>query len=117
MQRLKTLLAFLVVGAMIFLGYKLLPPYYANYQLQDDIDTIARFSTYAQNKGETDIQVDVIAKAHDHGIDLTREEVKVQRDASGVQIDVNYDVTVPVPGHVFKLTFNPTAGNRMITAK
>ncbi len=117
MARLKTWFALFIVVAVIFLSIKLLPPYFANYQLQDDIETIARYATYAQAKGEEDVRNDVLAKARERGVALTAEDVKITKDGVSVNIDINYVVTVPVPGYTFKLKFNPTAGNRMITAK
>ncbi len=117
MARMKTWLGLFVVVAFVFLGIKLLPPYFANYQLQDDIDTIARYATYAQGKGEEDVRNDVLTKARERGVALAPEDVKVTKDGTSVSIDINYVVEVPVPGHTFRLKFNPTAGNRMITAK
>jgi hypothetical protein len=40
----------------------------------------------------------------------------VNRTQTGVNIEVNYNVVVPVPGYTFNLKFNPAAGNKMITA-
>jgi selenide,water dikinase len=42
------LLLILVVAAILFTAFKLLPPYIDNYRLQDSIDTIARNATYAK---------------------------------------------------------------------
>lgn len=117
MARLKTWFGVFVVVAAIFLGIKLLPPYFANYQLQDDIESIARYATYAQGKGAEDVRSDVMAKARERGVALNLEDVNVTKDGVSVSIDIKYVVEVPVPGYTFKLKFNPTAGNRMITAK
>lgn len=117
MPRLKALLAFCVVGAIVFLCIKLVPPYFANWELKDDVEAIARYSTYAQGKTEEDVRSDVLAKARERGIQLTGDQVRVAKDNTGVNIDVRYEVIVPVPGHTFKLQFNFTAGNRQITAR
>jgi len=117
MPRFKTLLGLAILAALVFLCIKLVPPYFANYEFQDDIDNIARYATYAQAKTEDDVRSDVLAKARERGIELTGDQVAVSKDNSGVNINVNYEVVVPVPGYVFRMKFNPTAGNRMITAK
>ena len=117
MARLKTLMAFVIVGAVIFLCVKLVPPYFANWELADDVEAIARYSTYAQGKTEDDVRSDVLAKARERGISLTAEQVQIVKDNTGVSIDVRYDVVVPVPGYTFTLKFNPKAGNRQITAR
>lgn len=117
MRSLKALFALLVVAAGIFLGYKLIPPYLNNYELQNEITNISRVATYAQAKTEDDVRADVIAKAKEEGVDLKPEQVTVQKDNTACNIDVRYEVAVPVPGYTFNLTFNPSAGNRQITAK
>ena len=117
MRSIKALFALAVIGALIFLGYKLLPPYVSNYELQDEITSIARFASYAQAKTAEDVRSDVMAKAKDHEIDLKPDDVTVSKDNTGCSIDVRYAVRVPVPGYTFVLQFNPTAGNKQITAR
>lgn len=114
---MKAIFAIAVLAVLIFLGVKLFPPYFNNYQLQDDITNIARYATYAQAKSAEDVRSDVIAKAREEGVTLSEENVTVTKDNVGVNIEVKYTVVVPVPGYTFRLTFNPTAGNRQITAK
>ncbi|MDP2735322.1 MAG: hypothetical protein Q8P12_03885, partial [bacterium] len=40
-------LALLFVGVLIFLAFKLLPPYINNYQFQDELENIVRTATYS----------------------------------------------------------------------
>src|SRR5512140_20777 len=117
MGRIKALFAVVVVAVLIFLAIKLLPPYVNNYELQDSIDSIARMATYAQNKSDEDIRNDVLQKGKEIGIPLTADNVTIKKDQVECDIDVKYTIAVPVPGYTFRLNFNPTAGNRQITAK
>ena len=113
----KAILAVALFAALIFLGIKLLPPFINNYQFQEDLATIARLTTYAQNKGPEEIRADVMVKVKELGLPVKEEQVTVSRNTYGVNIEVKYTVHVEVPGHTFKINFNPAAGNKMLTAK
>jgi hypothetical protein len=114
---MKAYLALAMLVVMGFLGFKLLPPYINNYQLQDSIESIARFSSYAARKTADDVKKEVLEKAEEIGIELDASQVHVRKDSRAVNIEVRYTVEVPVPGYTFNLNFNPVAGNRVITAK
>lgn len=117
MGSLRVIVALGVIGVLVFLGVKLLPPYINNYELQDSIDNVARYATYAQAKTDDDVRKDVIAKAHEIGVELKEDQIAVSKDYQGCNIDINYTVRVDVPGHTFNLKFNPKAGNKLLTAK
>lgn len=117
MATLKAVLAVALFVVLIFLAIKLLPPYINNYQFKDDMNTIGRFSTYAQGKTVENIRDEVIAKAKENNISLKEEQVQVEKTQYGVAIDVKYTVVVDVPGYRFNLNFNPTTSNKMITAR
>lgn len=117
MMSFKALLSLAVLGALVYLAYMLVPHVVRNYQLQDDITTIARFSSYAQNKTEEDIRQEVIVKGRANEILLTPENVTVQKTGTSVNIDIKYTVHVELPGYPLDLRFNPTAGNKIITAQ
>jgi hypothetical protein len=106
-----------VLGILIFLTVKLLPAYIDNFQFQDDLNNLARVITYAQGKTEADVRSEVLRIAKERGIPVQPEQVTVQRTQVGVSIDVKYNVVIPVPGYTFNLKFNPSAGNKMITAQ
>ncbi len=113
----KALLALALFGAVIYLGLKLVPPFFHNWEFQDTIGAVARTATYAQGSTEESIRTDVVAKAKEIGVPVTEEQVTVSKANYGVNIEVNYTVPVELPGYTVKLKFNPVAGNRMITAK
>jgi len=117
MKNLKMLFTLAVIAGIIFLAIKVGPPFISNYELQQDLDTIARMATYAQAKSAKDITDDVIAKAKDDDVVLTPDNVNVDKTAVGVNIDVKYEVPISLPGKVVVLKFNPTAGNKLLTAK
>ena len=110
------LVLLLVVAAIIFVSYKLLPPYIDNYQLQDSIQNLSRTATY-NRLTEADIRNQVLDAAQELGIPLDQQQVVVQKSGSTVNIAVQYYVPVDLLVHQMDLQFAPSAGNRNIMAK
>ena len=117
MGNLKAIVIVLLVIAAIFLCVKLIPPFVGNYNLHSDTDNMVLQYTYAQGATADAIKADVIAKAKEHDITLTEDDVEVARTQVGVTIDVHYTVPVQVPGRVIPVKFDFSSGNKMITAK
>ena len=113
----KAILSLVVLGIIIFLMIKLVPPYINNYQLQDQIQVIAQYTSYQQAKTAEDIRKDVIEKAKDCGVMLLPDQITIQKTGTTVSIDVKYTVHVELPGKPVDLAFNPSAGNKIITAR
>lgn len=106
----------LVLGAIVFVAYKLVPPYVDNYQLQDEIETIARTATY-NRMTEAEIRNQVLREAQDLGIPLEERQVAVQKAGNTVNIAAEYVVPVDLLVRQLDLQFAPYAGNRNIMAK
>jgi hypothetical protein len=107
----------LVVVAIIFAAYKLLPPYVDNYRLQDSLDNIARNSTYSYAMTEADVRKQVKEEARLIGIPLQDNQIEVHKAGVDVAIQVHYGLTVDLLVHQVDLEFSPAAGNRNILAK
>jgi len=114
---LRAILGLVVIAVIMFLCVKLIPPYVNNYQFQQAIDGVARYSAYIQNKSAEDVKNEVYAKAKDCEVLLPPDAVEVEKTGTTVNIDVKYVVAVDLLGKSVELRFNPTAGNKMITAK
>ena len=110
------LVLLLVVAAILFASYKLLPPYIDNYQLQDSMENIARTATY-NRLTEAEIRSQVLSEAQELGIPLDERQVVVQRSGNSVDIAVQYYIPVDLLVHQMELRFAPFAGNRNIMAK
>jgi hypothetical protein len=108
------LLIFLVVlAAFIYIGWNLVPPYFANSQFQDSLDDIVRRTTYSQHSDE-DIKSLVIHKAESMDIPIKEDQVTVTRTSDGVGITVNYRVHVNLIVHPMDLDFTANSRNRRI---
>ena len=107
------LLTIIIVAALIFFGAEIVPPYFANYQLQDSIETEARFAN-ANNKTQQDVQSDVMWKIKDLGIPAQAKDVQVTMVQGIVTISVNYSVPVNLRVYQFTLQFHSHADNSTI---
>lgn len=109
MARIKTLLGLLVFATVIYMGWMLLPVYMANYQFQDEIVTIAKFSGTGF-KTEDDVHNEVMKKAKDLDVPVKPDEVKVTRNGAAVDISADYTVVIDlINGKQVTLHFTPSS--------
>jgi hypothetical protein len=112
----KTLLALLIVGAIVFGVVKIVPAYVNNYELQDSMNTAARFAI-ANRQTPDDLRNEIYKKTQDLGITVKKEDIKVTMgDGPQPVVNVTLSYTVPVDLQVyqFELQFSPHADNRSI---
>jgi hypothetical protein len=104
----------MMVLATIFC-FKLIPPYFSNYQFEDFIKNEALQSTYG-NRSEDDIRESVIKHAREYDIQLTARQVRVTRTGSSgtgtLSIEAEYSLPVNLPGYSTVLNFHPSSSNR-----
>lgn len=115
-SRLNTVITLAIVGVMIFVAVEVLPPYFANYQFQDSIQSEARFALAAYpHKNLEDVRDDIWRKAQDLSIPLAqKDDIKINMDQSKVSISVNYSVPIDLKFYQFTLQFHPHADNHSI---
>ena len=113
MGRVKALVAFVIILALAYVAYVMGPPYFNNYQFQDDLKTSVRFM---QNDRKTDdeIKEEIIKKALEEGFTLTPQQIKITRFNKSITVDVNYTVHVDMPGYSTDLEFHPSASNTLV---
>lgn len=101
--RLKALLylAFLIVA--VFVAFKTIPAYVANYQLKDKMTEQARFAI-VNRYTEDQIKDNIFRTIQDLDIPATRDDVKVTNTNHGIEISVTY--SVPVDFLVYKTDLN-----------
>src|SRR5258707_769625 len=104
MEKLRGLLAILVVAAMIYIAWSLIPAYWYNYQFKDDLDDLARRLSYS-NKSVEDIKEMVIKKAASDNVVLREDEVTVNGTGAEVSLSVKYRVHVDMIVHPVDLDF------------
>ncbi len=114
-SKLNMLLTLTILFAIAFAAWKLIPPYFANYQFQDAIETESRFAlTGYPKRSQDDIQGEVFKKAVDLGLPIRREDIHVTMDASTCGISLDYTVPIDLSIYQFNLQFHPHADNHTI---
>ena len=106
--RLRAITYTAILVVLVFLGIKLVPPYVAEYQLQDKMNEQAKFAVV--NRYSEDQIRDILFKViQDLDIPATREDIKLSNTRHGVTISISY--TVPVDFFIYKtnITFSPTS--------
>ncbi|HUK86254.1 MAG TPA: hypothetical protein VLT85_01205 [Terriglobales bacterium] len=114
MKRVKALVGLLLVVVGFYLAWELLPPYFANYQLQDALENEARLDSYNPNKTDADIKSSIVKAARDLDIRLKPEDVTISRDGPNLAISASYSVHVDLPGFPLDIKFNPATKNKRI---
>jgi hypothetical protein len=103
----------LVLGTMAFAAFKIVPAYFANYQLQDSMVTEARFAL-VNRKAANDVQDDIWKKVQELGIPAKKDDILVVSEQGSVQISINYSVPVDLIVYQYSLQFHPLADNKTI---
>jgi hypothetical protein len=115
MSTIKMFLSLFLIGGVVYVGAKIIPPFFDNYQFQDAVKNEATLDTYT-SKNETDIRTAVFRKAQDLDIPITEEQIHVQRQGmqgSGlIIIRAPYIVHVDLPGYPMDLHFDASTENR-----
>ncbi len=112
-SKFSSIMMLLILGSMAFAAFKIVPAYFANYQLQDSMVTEARFAI-VNRKGATDVQDDIWKKVQELGIPAKKDDIQVTADQGLVQITVNYSVPVDLIVYQYSLQFHPQVDNKAI---
>src|SRR5215467_14247714 len=91
-----------VVVVALYLGVELVPPYYANYQFEDELKTEALMTTNG-SESESTIQDAIYKKAVQLEIPISKEQIKVHRigtmGTGSVTIEAPYVVHLDLVGY------------------
>ncbi len=117
MDKLKAYLPMIILISGIYVGFKMLPPYFNNWNFSDFCENEARVDTY-NTKSEADIKRDVMKSARDNDIPVSEDMVIVQRIGStGVIISTKYTVHVDLPIRPIDLDFSINTQNKNPVAR
>lgn len=113
MGKLKGIIGFLVIFAGIYVGWKLIPPYFHNYEFQDNLDEIARRNSYT-TKTDDDVRAVVIQEAGSFDIPLREDQISISRNGDGMGISIHYHVHVDMVVHPMDLDFTVNSVNKRL---
>ncbi len=112
MKTVRSLFGVLVVVAVFYTAWKIIPPYFNEYQFEDAIAAEARFSSYNQTRTEQDIRDAMAKKAAEYDLPLKADDIHVTRSGPEITIWADYTVHVDLPGYPFDLKFHPNSKNK-----
>jgi hypothetical protein len=113
MAKLRSIFGFLLVAAVFFAAWRIVPVMYANFQFQQWLTDESRSATY-RTMTDRELQTEIQAKADQLGITLPPDSLEVQKSPSNVNIKAEYEVTVDLLVYDLKIKFTPEAHNTRI---
>jgi len=112
--RFKAISFTVVLVIAIYVAFKLVPIYVAEYQLNDKLQEIARFGVVNRNTEEK-IKDEVMKEVADLEVPVKREDVKVAVSIRAVTISVDYTVPVDLLFYHLDIHFTPSSENKSLT--
>lgn len=116
MGTIKAVIGIVLIAAVIYTAFQIVPPELSNYSFQDDLRTIAMTNGANPHTPDQVLIETVLKKAEEHQIPLAPEQVTIQRigsvGAPAVYLAADYSVPVTLPGYQFNLHFTPSSGNK-----
>jgi len=113
MGKVKGLLGLLLLAGGFYVAWNMVPPYFHNYQLQDDLDDVARRHSYT-SISEDEIKKIVISKADNDSVRLKEDQITVTRTPNGLAISVKYRIHVDMILYPVDLDFAANSMNKRI---
>jgi hypothetical protein len=110
---LKTILSLAFLAALIFVGFKTIPVYVNDLQLNDYIQNQTPF-WQTQHASEEVIRKTIIAKAQDLGLTLAATDMTVDASTNKVSVTLDYHVPVDLKVYTLQLHFTHSSENRAI---
>jgi len=100
-----------VLAILAFMGIELFPIYLHNLELQQYVSEVAHRPSAAGASDDL-LRTWVLDKAAQLGLPVKAGNVRIERDAARVRIDVRYEMRVDLPLYTVNLHFYPGAGSR-----
>lgn len=110
----KAILSLAFLAALVFVGFKVIPVYVNDYQLNDFVYNQTSFWVTEHTPPEAIVK-SVLAKAQDLDLPLEAEDVTVKANAAKVSVSLDYDVPVDLKVYTWRIHFTHSSENRSIT--
>ena len=100
-----------MLAALAYFAGVFAPIYFHNLELQSYVAELAQAD---ENRGKSDdlLRTWVLEKASGLELPVRADNVRIERHADAMRIDVRYFVRVNLPGYTVDLHFYPGAGSR-----
>jgi hypothetical protein len=103
-----------ILLAFVFVSYRLIPPYFANYQLEDWLKTQIPFLMVNHTTDDA-LYASIIKEMHSEGIEVTKDNIKiVQNNSQGINVQISYDVKLDLMVYQATLHFTPQMNSQAL---
>ena len=111
--KIKTILFLLFFASVIFIGFRTVPAYVAEYQLADKMQESARFAVVTR-QNEDQIRESIYKVVQDLEIPAKKEDIKITSTNSLVTIAIDYSVPVDLLFYQTEMHFSPSSANKSL---
>ena len=101
----KLFIVLAVFAAIGYVGFKVVPPFVNNYQLQDTCESESHLFA-AHQKTDQRTRDAVWAEVQSLGIPITQDAIKVEVMGRSVTVSVDYTIVVSIFGYDLSLPFH-----------
>jgi len=113
---LRGLLALALVGAVVYVGFKVLPVRTAAYQFEDALRDEVVLASSRRRTTDDNIRRSLLERASELGLPIQHQQIVVRRPGSRyIVIEADYTVQVEfIGGYVYSWHFTPSAEGPLI---
>jgi hypothetical protein len=112
--RIRTLIWMALLVSFIFFSYKVIPPYFANYQLEDWLKTQIPFLMVTHTTDDA-LYASIIREMHNEGIEVTNDNIKIiQNNSRGINVQIDYTVKLDLLVYQTNLHFTPEMNSQAL---
>jgi hypothetical protein len=98
----------------VFVCFKIIPPYYANYEFEDWLKTQVPFLMVNHTTDDALVAA-IIKETKSEGIVVTKENIKIiQNSSQGVNVQIDYNVPVDLIVYSTNLHFAPAMNSQAL---
>ena len=101
----RQVLILLILAALVFAAIQYVPPYYAAFQFNDSIRQDVKYAA-ASRKTVDVLRADIIAKAKELGILLTKNDIRITKRGPSFTLEVDYRWPIDLKAYKHDLTFH-----------
>jgi len=112
-SHLKLVVWLLVVLAILFASFRIVPVLVDDFQFTDGIQDIARFAS-VNRQSVDDITNAVLKEAVKDDLPVSKENIKVESMSGNIRINVQFSVPVDLLVYQWTMNFNPSVSNNSL---
>ncbi len=111
---LRAIIWTVILLTFVFVCYKIVPPYYANYEFEDWLKTQVPFLMVNHTTDDALIAA-ILKETKNEGMPVTKDNVKIiQNTSQGINVQIDYNVPVDLIVYSTNLHFTPTMNSQAL---